>query len=112
VTAVPALEPHVLEAMRAVLAAHPEVQGAVLFGSRAKGTSRPTSDIDLALEGDLSLRALARIAGELDDLPLPLRFDVQALARIDHPELRDHIARVGIRVYARESDRAPGRRPG
>jgi predicted nucleotidyltransferase len=112
VTAVPALEPHVLEAMRAVLAAHPEVLGAVLFGSRAKGTSRPASDIDLALEGDLSLRALARIAGDLDDLPLPLRFDVQALARIDHPGLRDHIARVGIRVYARGSASPPGLRPG
>jgi predicted nucleotidyltransferase len=95
------LEPRVLEAIRRVLAAHPEVHGALLFGSRAKGTARPASDIDLALEGDLSPRELARIAGELDDLPLPLRFDVQPLARIDHQGLRDHIARVGIRVYQR-----------
>jgi hypothetical protein len=29
--------------------------------------------------------ARLRDAGELDDLQLPLRFDVQALARIDHP---------------------------
>jgi len=29
--------------------------------------------------------ARLRVAGELDDLPLPLRFDVEALARIDHP---------------------------
>lgn len=95
------LEPHILEAMRRVLAAHPDVHGALLFGSRAKGTARPASDIDLALEGDLSPLELARIAGELDDLPVPLHFDVQPLARIEHEGLREHIARLGIRVYER-----------
>jgi predicted nucleotidyltransferase len=30
-----------------------QVRAAILFGSRAKGTSRPDSDVDLALEFEL-----------------------------------------------------------
>ncbi|MCB9731987.1 MAG: nucleotidyltransferase domain-containing protein [Deltaproteobacteria bacterium] len=36
-----------LAMLRAVLARHPAVTGAVLFGSRAKGTAGPASDVDL-----------------------------------------------------------------
>jgi hypothetical protein len=39
------------------------------------------------------------IAGELDELPLPYRFDVIALATIKSAELRAHIGRVGIKVF-------------
>lgn len=87
-----------LELIRSVLAGHPAITGAILFGSRAKGTAHPASDIDLALEGvDDPLQAEA-IASELDDLPLPYRFEVWSLAAIQHPPLREHIARVGVRI--------------
>ena len=90
------LDQRAMELIRAVLAAHPEVRRAVLFGSRAKGTAGPSSDIDLALDGiDDPLRAEA-IASELDALPLPYRFDVLALSAIRNPALREHIERVGI----------------
>ncbi|UZK04729.1 nucleotidyltransferase domain-containing protein [Venatoribacter cucullus] len=42
--------------LRAALAAHPNVQRAVLYGSRAMGNYRTGSDIDLTLEGDLHLQ--------------------------------------------------------
>ncbi len=88
-----------LDLIRGVLARHPEVTGAVVFGSRAKGTAAPASDVDVALEGiDDPLRA-AGIAGELEELPLPFAFDVVVLAAIRHLPLREHIARVGVRVY-------------
>ncbi len=95
------LDPRVTSYLRDVLARHPCVESAVLFGSRVKGTARPSSDVDLALAGRVSPLELARIAGELEDLPLPLRFDVHALERLTHEGLLDHIARVGVRVYAR-----------
>lgn len=87
--------------IREVLRRHPEVSAAVLFGSRAKGMARPESDIDLALEGALTELVAAAIAAELEELPLPYRFDVQALGAIRSPELLAHIARVGRRVYER-----------
>ena len=38
------------------------------------------------------------IASELDELPLPYRFDVLALETLENPALREHIARVGVRL--------------
>lgn len=82
-----------------VLSRHGEITGVLLFGSRAKGTASMASDIDLALEGvDDQLQAEA-IAGELEDLPLPYHFDVKALAAIQSRSLREHIDRVGLRIY-------------
>jgi predicted nucleotidyltransferase len=93
------LSPAELDLIRAVLARHAEITGAILFGSRAKGTAQPASDIDLALEGiDDPLQAEA-IAGDLEELPLPYRFDVQALAAIRHRPLLEHIERVGVRIH-------------
>jgi len=85
--------------LRSVLSRHPEVTGAVLFGSRAKGTALPSSDIDLALEGVFDPLKAEAIASELDELPLPYKFDVRALACIRSAPLLEHIARVGNRVY-------------
>ena len=34
-----------------------------------------------------------------DEPPLPYRFEVQPLDRITHRPLREHIDRVGIRIY-------------
>ena len=49
----------------------------VLYGSRAKGTRRPGSDIDLTLcGGGLDRTLLARIENDLDDLLLPYQMDL------------------------------------
>ena len=78
-----------------VLNQHPEVSQVKLFGSRAKGCHTPASDIDLALWGVDALQAES-IAAELDELPLPYRFDVKAFASIKQHSLREHIQRRGI----------------
>lgn len=85
-----------------VLSHHPEVRRAVLFGSRAKGTARPGSDIDLALYGDgLDWRVLGRIEDELDDLLLPYSFSLLHHDARTDAELAAHIARVGLPFYQR-----------
>lgn len=70
-----------------------------LHGSRAKGTQKPNSDIDLALWGDIDRMETARIAEELDELPLPFMFDIQPFESIKLEALREHIQRVGIEIY-------------
>ena len=45
------------------------------------------------------------IAAELDELPLPYRFDVQAYEAIRYQPLREHIDRVGKSFYARTEPR-------
>jgi type I restriction enzyme R subunit len=93
------------ELIRDVLRRHAGVTEAKIFGSRGKGNSRPNSDVDLALWGNISFRALAAIAGELDELPLPYKFDVQPYNDIRHRPLREHIDRVGQSFYARDDER-------
>lgn len=89
-----------LDLVRAVFRRHPEIASVTLFGSRAKGTHTARSDVDFALSGEVPpLRAQA-IAAELEELPMPYRFDVQAWEHIHSPPLREHIERVGIRIYA------------
>ena len=55
------------ERITGVLQRYPQVHRAVLFGSRAKGTARNGSDIDLALEGEtLDDTILVQIRGDID----------------------------------------------
>ena len=59
-----------IEKIRSVFARHPQVEKAVLYGSRAKGTFRNGSDIDLSL-----------------------------FAHIRDADVIDHIRRVGVAFY-------------
>jgi len=60
-----------IASIRAVLAKHPSVTSAVVFGSRALGRAHDWSDIDLSLSGTLNALEVERIAIDLEDLPLP-----------------------------------------
>jgi predicted nucleotidyltransferase len=84
-----------------VLEQHARVHEARVFGSRALGTHRPESDVDIALYGDVDDGLAARIAGELDELPLPYAFDVRAYPCLKHEPLRGHIDRVGEVIFTR-----------
>lgn len=87
-----------------VLARFPEVESAVLFGSRAKGSHQPGSDIDLALTGQaLDWRLVGRIYDGLDDLLLPYTFSLIRHDAATDPEVAAHIARVGLPIYHQES---------
>jgi uncharacterized protein len=91
-----------LEKIATVLARFPEVDRAVLFGSRAKGTHKQGSDIDLALAGEhLDWRMIGRIYDALDDLLLPYRFSLVAYGAATDPDVAGHIARVGITLFER-----------
>ena len=90
-----------LELMRVVFARHAEVQRAVLFGSRAKGTFTVNSDVDIAIEGIATPLQIAAIALELGELPMPYKFDVVAAETIHNQALREHVQRVGMVIYTR-----------
>lgn len=94
------LSPTTVAKINGVLAQHACVERAIIYGSRAKGTYRTGSDIDLVLEGDgLELRELQTIEHELDELLLPYTIDISIFDHIKHLDLREHIARVGKVFY-------------
>lgn len=96
------LSPTTLQTIRHILAEVPAVKKAVLYGSRAKGTYRPGSDIDLTLFGDaLDLDTLGQIATRLEESPIPYQVDLSIYGLIEHAGLREHIERAGKVFYQR-----------
>ena len=85
----------------AVLSRYPQVEKAILYGSRAKGNYKNGSDIDLTLHGgkELTLNMLYRIMDELDDLFLPYTIDLSIFNNIHDPDVIEHIQRVGVTFY-------------
>jgi predicted nucleotidyltransferase len=85
----------------AIFARYPQVEKAVLYGSRAKGNHKNGSDIDLTLYGneDLTLNVLNKIMDELDDLLLPYTIDLSIFRDISDPDVIEHVERVGVMFY-------------
>jgi uncharacterized protein len=85
----------------------PEIRQIILFGSRAKGTQKTGSDVDLAIKGEaVSYATALRLADLLnEEQPLPYFFDVLNYHSISEPELKDHIDRVGVILFEKS---APG----
>jgi uncharacterized protein len=67
-----------------------------LFGSRAAGTARPRSDIDIGIEGPCPApqAALTAIAEELEEAPTLYTVDIVDFARVS-PQFRE-IARQRV----------------
>ena len=81
----------------------PNIERAVLYGSRSKGNFKPGSDIDLTLIGKCIRNSeLLQIENELDDLLLPYKIDLSLFHQIDNRDLIDHIEHVGILFYLPE----------
>lgn len=102
------LSPRIAGLVRGILAGFPEVEKAVIYGSRAKGTHKNGSDIDLTLFGDgLTYEILGRIAALLDESPIPQSVDLSLYAKLDNAKLREHIDRVGRVFYTRGTEVYP-----
>ena len=88
----------------AVFAKYTQIEKILLYGSRAKGNYRNGSDIDLTLIGDqLNYSQLSGIESDIDDLFLPYSFDISIFKDIDNPDLVEHINRVGVVLYEKDS---------
>jgi len=101
------LQEATIQKVCAVFVRYPQVEKAVLYGSRAKGSYRNGSDIDLTLLGgkDLTLDVMYKISNELDDLLLPYKIDLSIFHDISDPDVMEHIRRVGVMFYEKEDQR-------
>ena len=87
-------------ALNTIFKTYAHINKVILYGSRAKGTYRDGSDIDLCIEGPLlGLTELLAIENKIDDLLLPWKIDLSLKHTIDNQDLIDHINRVGIVFY-------------
>ena len=77
-----------------------EIKKVLIYGSRAKGTEQKGSDIDFAIITYSKEDICSKVAYELDQLPTPYMFDVVDYNKIDNPNLKSHIDRIGKMFYS------------
>lgn len=89
-----------MQKLVSVLSSQKDIEKAIVYGSRAKGTNRRYSDVDLTLVGrNLSHHDLNEVALSIDDLLLPYEFDISLYSSLKNKELLEHIDRVGKVIY-------------
>lgn len=89
------IRPEVIEEIRN-LAQKYDIEKVILFGSRARGDFRRTSDIDIAVTGG----DLARFALDVDEeTSTLLEYDIVNLDRDMQDELRESIEKEGRILY-------------
>ena len=77
-----------------VFARYPQVEKAILYGSRAKGVYKNGADP--------TLNVRHRIANALDDLLLPYTIDLSILHDIGDVDVIEHIQLVGVPMYEKK----------
>ncbi len=82
------------------LSRFPEIEQALIFGSRALGNAKPGSDIDIALFGDkLNDDILLKINSILNEKEnIPYFIDILNFNNIENLELKKHIIDYGKRI--------------
>ena len=102
-TPIPGLPPLANQRLLQVLQGCLRVEAVLLFGSRAMGRHRDRSDVDLCLVGEAITHAdRLQLLHAIDALLLPWQVDL-ALQHELPPELLDHVNRVGIPLWARDT---------
>ena len=90
-----------LKVIEKALKSHPEVEEAVLFGSRVIGSFKEASDVDIALKGkkantNLALRLKSYFEEETN---LPYFFDFLSYSHISNKNLKNQIDKDGVVIY-------------
>ena len=90
-----------LKTVEKILCSYPEIEEAVLFGSRAIGTFKEASDVDIALKGK---KAGHKLTVDLkcyfeEKTNLPYFFDFISYPYINNKNLKEHIDKHGIVIY-------------
>jgi predicted nucleotidyltransferase len=89
-----------LEQIYQIFRSIPEIEQVLIFGSRAMGNYRKTSDIDFALKGDINLDIIAKVKYQLEEeTTLPYFFDVVDYKNITDKELKKQIDMHGEVFY-------------
>ena len=92
-----------IERIKNTLSIFSQIEKVILYGSRAMGSHRPASDIDLTLIGNNIDSTLQwKLELKLDDLLLPYKFDISIYSNISNPELKKNIDEFGIVFYEKK----------
>lgn len=82
-----------------------QVQKVLLFGSRARGDYKKTSDVDLAVFSEnISDREFNLLVDEINEMDTALSFDVVHFENLKKEALKEKIIEDGILIYERKDN--------
>ena len=79
----------------------PPVERVDVYGSRATGTARPGSDVDLVLAGTIDWSTCARVRGALEESYLSIFADVAAYDLLEGGGFRDQVLATALPLFDR-----------
>lgn len=87
------------------LSMFPQIEKAIIFGSRAMGNYKNESDVDIAVVGEsIDNSILYKLDGYLNEVyPLPYFFDIIHYERISNENLIKHIDKEGKVIYSKNN---------
>lgn len=92
-----------INTIREVFQKFPEVEFALIFGSRALGNHKNGSDVDIALKGQkINYNTTISVSSILNEETLmPYRFDILNYNDIQNPDLRSQVDGMGKLIYTK-----------
>ncbi|MDI6603821.1 MAG: nucleotidyltransferase domain-containing protein [Thermoanaerobacteraceae bacterium] len=86
-----------IDSLKNIFEKYPEIKKAVIYGSRARGDFKSTSDIDIAIfnEKDLS----PELYLEVDEAVGIYKTDIVEVGRLHNEKLLENILKDGIEIY-------------
>jgi len=91
-----------MKTLQDIFKKYPDVKNVFVFGSRAKGTYKQGSDIDLAIMNKgVKDTFIRKMKSDFEDSSLPYTVDLVNYPTLKHPELKNHIDRVGVPLFQR-----------
>lgn len=90
----------IYEKIKEISSKYDDIEKVVLFGSRARGDNKRTSDVDIAIFSSNELfKNETAIWFDIDELDTLLKFDIVVINEDTNDELIENIKREGIVIY-------------
>jgi len=102
-----------LDTLKRILPAYANhITRVVLFGSRATGSFRNESDIDLVVHGRLTDKHINRLWTLFNESSLPFGVDVKCYELTKHAPFKSHMDKVCKRLFTQEEPQAATKKTG
>jgi proline iminopeptidase len=101
------LSAEILNDLRLVFSQFADIDRVLIYGSRARGDFRPSSDIDLAvLAPTMGPAEFSKLWTALDDLPIIFRLDVSLHHEVADQQLKHNMLADGVTLYQADANSA------
>lgn len=83
--------------IKEILSELPQIEQAIIFGSRAMGNYKKGSDVDIAIKGkNIDPQLVIKLNTLLnEEMPLPYFFDIVHFEKLNNEKLKEHIKKEG-----------------